>query len=88
MTKGDIVGLLPETCDTYSTGFEMWWKITKIQAPEILLKDIYHMMEIIMEAIYVEESRATTYHYSGEITSDVKLTKIVGAIDSPCYDKR
>lgn len=34
----------------YSTGIEMWWKITKIIAPDALIKNMEEMLELIKEA--------------------------------------
>ncbi|PYG85610.1 hypothetical protein LY28_03298 [Ruminiclostridium sufflavum DSM 19573] len=34
----------------YNTGVEMWWKITKIEAPKRLLKDKDEMMVLLKEA--------------------------------------
>ncbi len=34
----------------YSKGIEMWWKITKIKAPDTLIKNMEEMLELIKEA--------------------------------------
>jgi hypothetical protein len=37
-----------------STGIKKWWKITKIEAPECLLKDSDEMLGLIKEAFDAE----------------------------------
>jgi hypothetical protein len=41
---------------SFSTGVEIWWKITKIEAPECMIEDNTEMVELIKEALDAEGS--------------------------------
>ncbi|PYG83913.1 hypothetical protein LY28_03761, partial [Ruminiclostridium sufflavum DSM 19573] len=46
-----------------STGMEYNWKITRIEAPECLLKDKDEMMDIIKDALIAYDTGDKNYSY-------------------------